>query len=108
MFFRNTAPDRAKLAAGLVPRRGAAAFCCQCSWLSLAPQDAAGAGAGAGAAGAAAGAEAGAGAGLLLVRRGGAAVLPGSAAHERELARSGLTLALGGGGFSAWSCAGHA
>ena len=53
--------------------------------------------------------EAGAGPGLLLIRRGGSALLPGSAAHDRELARGGLALAAGGcggGGFAAWSCGG--
>jgi hypothetical protein len=34
LFFRNNAPDLAKLSSRASPRRGAVAYACQCSWLS--------------------------------------------------------------------------
>lgn len=35
MFFRNTAPDRYKMASMLVPRKGSSAYACQCSWIAV-------------------------------------------------------------------------
>ena len=36
-FFRNAVPDAAKLTARTVASPGAAAFCCQCAWISIPP-----------------------------------------------------------------------
>ena len=60
LFFRNVYPDRGKLAARLSPEAGAAAFCCQCSWVTVAHAD-----------------------GALLARRPAGAVQPEGAAAAR-------------------------
>ena len=39
LFFRNVFPDLAKLRARLKHCPGAAAYCCQCSWVSILPSD---------------------------------------------------------------------
>ena len=82
MFFRLHCPDRAKLGAGLVQHAGAAAYCCQCSWLSVQP-----------------------GQGVKVVRRSGLPVPPSSPEWATTLS-SGLASA-GGGGWASWTCAGH-
>lgn len=53
LFFRNVFPDLGKLRARLKPCPGAAAYCCQCSWVSILPSD-----------------------GLVVVKRPGVIVLP--------------------------------
>jgi hypothetical protein len=60
LFFRNVYPDRAKLAARLSPDAGSVAYCCQCSWVTVAPAD-----------------------GALLARRPAGAVPPEGAAAAR-------------------------
>ena len=35
MFFRNLVPNRAKLAARLLPAEGRSAYACQCSWCTI-------------------------------------------------------------------------
>jgi len=35
MFFRNNVPDEERLSKQLRPRRGCAAYCCQCCWVSV-------------------------------------------------------------------------
>ena len=60
LFFRNVYPDRTKLAARLLPAAGSVAYCCQCSWLSVAPED-----------------------GVLLARRPAGAVQPEGVAAAR-------------------------
>jgi len=39
LFFRNVFPDTKKLSARLRCSPGAAAYCCQCSWVSVLPSD---------------------------------------------------------------------
>ena len=60
LFFRNVYPDRAKLAARLCAAAGSVAYCCQCSWVTVAPSD-----------------------GVLLARRPAGAVAPEGAAAAR-------------------------
>ena len=82
LFFRNVFPDRARLGARLLPSPGAAAYCCQCSWVSVLPGD-----------------------GLALVRRPGVGALSTAAtgAEASSIARGGR---VGGQGWLHWVCAG--
>ena len=82
LFFRNVHPDRDRLGARLLASPGAAAYCCQCSWVSVLPSD-----------------------GLALVRRPGVGALATGAAgpEASSIARDGR---VGGQGWLHWVCAG--
>jgi hypothetical protein len=82
LFFRNVFPDREKLGKCLQASSGAAAYCCQCSWVSVLPSD-----------------------GLAVVRRPGVGPLATSAtgAEASSLALGGR---VGGQGWTNWVCAG--
>ena len=82
LFFRNVFPDREKLGRCLQAAPGGAAYCCQCSWVSVLPSD-----------------------GLTLVRRPGVGALTTSATapDATSIAKGGR---VGGQGWTHWVCAG--
>lgn len=89
MYFRNHMPNTTLLGAKLLPTAGAAAYCCQCAWLTMLPGD-----------------------GYLCIRKAGISVPigasgsgSGSEAAVVDAILSGSRV--GGGGWAYWTCAGH-
>lgn len=93
IFFRNDYPSEARLSARLEAAAGGVAYCCQCSWVSMLPED---------------------GTSALCVRRPGNIVVPISIAAAEKATTSPHDIAppvrdgrVGGQGWANWVCAGH-
>ena len=87
LFFRNVYPNVEALGAKLVASPGGAAYCCQCSWVTLLPSD-----------------------GAVCVRRPGGVLTPatlaGAAAAGVEPSPPVRAGRCGGQGWANWACAG--
>lgn len=98
MFFRNHVPDRRKLEAKIRRQAGAAAYCCQCSWVTVLPLQAR--------VPSASSSGSSTQPCSFLIRKSGAATPTSGRDLERELSRGGASIEAGGLGWSCWTCGG--
>lgn len=111
MFFRNHVPSRPKLSTLAIPARGCAAYCCQCSWVTISPEDgpvcirkSSGLSVPLPMPGAASTAAAGGGGGGGLAS---ARAMGTAAAGDGDASASGLWTRVGGAGWTCWTCRGE-